>query len=222
MVAVDTFEKRYPSEAMAEIAWHRSQVARLAGVTTPAVLGRNGLGTLSFERIISAVPPTLAEMLAALRPLRGMPADGLIRFDPFLRIRPRLGTASPQIRAWLDTLAAQDGDLRWSALTVIHGDFHPGQTLRDADGRTWLLDLDDLALAPAEADLGNLAAWMATSTIGILSAQADTATKQVLTLWPGADPALTRHFCNIALVRRALKLAGKGQPWALDQLPLRM
>jgi Phosphotransferase enzyme family len=216
-----SFKKDYPSVAAADAAMHRSVAARQAGVPTPAVLGRNGTLQLSFERVISAEPPTLDEMVESLLRLNRMPLDGLSRFDPFLRIRPRLGAAPSHIRALVMELEARDAALRWPATTVIHGDFHPGQVMRDRSGMVWLLDLDDLALAPPEADLGNLAAWIATRAEGNLDTQARSAATMVLALAPHAAPDLTGHFLQIALVRRALKLAEKGLPWALDQLPLR-
>lgn len=219
--AASWFEKHYPSVSAADVAMQRSLVARMAGVPTPAVLGRDGPLRLSFERVVAGFPPTLSEMVEVLRWMKRMPPDGMIRFDPFFRIRPRLDGASPHIRALVFELEAQDASIRWSPSTVIHGDFHPGQTIRDHAGKIWLLDLDDLALAPPEADLGNLAAWVATRSEGNLNALADAALTELLALSPRADPALTGHFFQVALVRRALKLAEKGLPWAVDQLPLR-
>jgi hypothetical protein len=216
----DRFDKDYPSVAAANTALQRSLAARLAGVPTPAVLGRSGPAQLSFARITAAASPSLTGILAALQKLNRMPPYGLTRFDPFLRIRPRLANAPPHLLALVTALLAQDQALGWPAETVVHGDVHPGQTLQDASGNVWLLDLDDLALAPPEADLGNLAAWLATQTKGTLEDNARTALATVLALAPQADPSLTAHFQQIALIRRALKLAERGQPWALEQLPL--
>ncbi len=119
-----------------------------------------------------------------------------------------------------DNLRAQDAAIEWPARTVVHGDFHPGQTICDAMGRLWLIDLDDLALAPPEADLGNLAAWMATQAPGMLTQLATTARNSVLAVAADADPALTAHFQTIALVRRGLKLRIAGQGWVAEQLAL--
>lgn len=215
------FEKTYPSAAAADRALRRSLAARAAGVQTPAVLGRSGPLQLSFARIVAAAPPGLAEMIGGLQALNRMPKDGLTRFDAFLRIRPRLGAAPPGIQSLVAALEAQDAALGWPSASVIHGDFHPGQTVRDRSGTMWLLDLDDLALAPPEADLGNLAAWIATRSDGVLETRAESALAEVGALAPGADAGLIRHFLRIALVRRSLKLAEKGLPWALDQLALR-
>lgn len=218
---VGWFEKTYPSIQAADIALQRSLAAGTAGVPTPAVLARSKPRLLCFERIVPDGMPTLAGMLAAVQTLGRMPPDGLFRFDPFLRIRPRLAFASVRIQTLVAEMDAQDAALRWAATTVIHGDFHPGQTIRDASGKLWLLDLDDLALAPPEADLGNLAAWIATCSEGDLDQQAQAAMTRVIALTPGSNPALAGHFLRIALVRRALKLAGRGQSWALEQLPVR-
>jgi aminoglycoside phosphotransferase (APT) family kinase protein len=192
------FVKKYPSVQSADAALWRSRVARQAGVRTPAVLEAVG-------------KPGLADMQQVLVPLNRMPQESLTRFDPFLRIRPRLDRAPQQVQDIVHRLVAQDAALQWAGTAVIHGDFHPGQVICDSQGQPWLVDLDDLALAPPEADLGNLVAWMTTQYPPLLP----------LVLPKQADPDLTAHFRAIALVRRALKLAEKGQLWALDQLSLR-
>jgi hypothetical protein len=212
------FEKRYPSVARAEAALRRSLVARMAGIPTPAARQGNAVTCLVFNRIEVAAPPTLPRLIDTVLRLGRMSTEGLARFDPFLRIRPRLSAATSAIRDLHAELVAKDAALGWTATTVIHGDFHPGQCLQDRSGKIWLIDLDDLALGPPEADLGNLAAWIATSTTGDLASQTHSAVAQVQALTPQADPLLIAHFCRIARLRRALKLAGKGQPWALAQL----
>ncbi|MFZ3584440.1 phosphotransferase family protein [Loktanella sp. DJP18] len=188
---------------------------------TPAVLDRPTPNTVSFQRIVSAAKPSLTQMMLALGPLHGMRRDGLNRFDPFRRILPRLALAPDPVRLLAAALKAQDAALSWSPAAVIHGDLHPGQMLVDGRKKVWLVDLDDLALAPPEADLGNLAAWMATHAEGPLEGRTHEALSRLEAVSPLSDPALTDHFCRIALVRRALKLAEKGQIWALDQLALR-
>lgn len=215
------FLKRYSSQEAAETAFKRSIVAQAAGVPTPAVLGQSGPMVLSFERIAAQGKPLLGEMVQVVSLLHRMPPRGLARFDPFLRINSRLSAAPPPVGLLVDALQRQDAALCWSGVSAIHGDFHPGQTVRDSLGKVWLIDLDDMALAPPEADLGNLAAWLATQTTGELGALEADALAQVLPLAPDADPILVAHFCAIALVRRALKLAERGQCWVIGQLPLR-
>lgn len=213
------FEKRYPSAARAETALRRSLVARMAGVPTPSAWLGDASTRLMFDRIEAAAPPALSHLIETVGLLGQMPTTGLHRFDPFLRIRARLDAAPSAIRDLYAELVARDAAMGWPGSGVIHGDFHPGQCLQDGTGKVWVVDLDDLALGPPEADLGNLAAWLATRARGHLGTQAHTALDQVLALSPRRDPALVGHFCRIALLRRSLKLAGKGQPWALEQLP---
>jgi aminoglycoside phosphotransferase (APT) family kinase protein len=217
----DTFLKHYASDAAAELARRRSAAACAAGVPTPAVRGDDGPRVLCFDRITTQIKPTLDDMIRMLACLKAMPADGLDRFDPFMRIRPRFATTAPRIRKLIDEMQARDAVLRWPASAVVHGDFHPGQVMRDHEGRVWLIDLDDMALAPREADLGNLAAWLATQAPGQLNDLTARALAQVLELAQTADPGMTRHFFGIALVRRALKLQEQAADWVIDQLPLR-
>lgn len=213
-----TFEKRYSSAARAETALRRSLLARMAGVPTPAARLGEVPTSLIFDRIDTAAPPTLPRLIETVGLLGRMATEGLDRFDPFLRIRPRLAAAPSAICDLQAELVARDAALGWSAATVIHGDFHPGQCLQDRSGKVWLVDLDDIALGPIEADLGNLAAWIATSRTGDLAARTHSALVQVQALASQTNPLLIAHFCRIARLRRALKLAGKGQPWALAQL----
>jgi Phosphotransferase enzyme family len=217
-MSLAVFEKRYPSAARARAALRRSVVARMAGVPTPAARPGEASTSLLFDWVEAKAPPSLPQLIRAVGRLGRMATDGLNRFDPFLRIRPRLDLASSGIREMHAELVAQNATLDWPAETVIHGDFHPGQCLQDWSGKVWLVDLDDLALGPPEADLGNLAAWIATRARGNLDAQAKIAMDEVTAHAPKLDPALIGHFCRIALLRRALKLAGKGQHWALGQI----
>lgn len=214
------FRKAYASPQAAATARWRSRAALAAGVPTPAVLGEEGPAALIFGRIEAQGQPGLPEMVGLLTSLRAMPVDGLARHDPFRRILPRLRTVSPAMAELVAGLQTRDAALGWSATGVVHGDFHPGQVLRDAKGKHWLVDLDDLALAPHEADLGNLAAWLATQAPGHLKDQSEAAQGMLLALVPQADPRLLAHFCDIALVRRALKLAERDETWALSALAM--
>ncbi len=208
------FIKHYTSIEAAEAAVLRASTARQAGVRTPSVLERIGPRTLRFQQIAATGRPDPLALLSVLAPLNRMPHVGLSRFDPFLRIRPRLPGAPPHVQDLAHRLMAEDTGLNWPQTMVVHGDFHPGQVLCDAQGLLWLVDLDDLALAPPEADLGNLMAWMATQDMQDVSSQ-------VQGLAPGADRTLIRHFFKIAMLRRALKLAWKGKMDVLNRLALR-
>jgi aminoglycoside phosphotransferase (APT) family kinase protein len=213
------FYKRLATRAMAETALCRSAAARAAGVATPAASPTAIPEVVRFDRIEATGIATLAQMLTVLPPLHRMPQDGLRRFDPFARILPRLARADPQMHHLAKVLQRLDQAMAWDATHVVHGDFHPGQVLLDPAGQVWVIDLDDLALAPPEADLGNLAAWMATQIPGETGAQADHALAQIAAAAPWADPRLTRHFCKIALLRRALKMRERRQVSGPGPLP---
>jgi aminoglycoside phosphotransferase (APT) family kinase protein len=215
------FCKRYPTAEAAELARALCTAARNGGVPTPAVWQSAEADVLCFDRIEACGAASLKAMVATLTVLRQMPKAALGRFDPFVRIRPRLQAAPSAMRALVENLAARDAALAWPAAAVVHGDFHPGQVIRDQTGKVWLIDLDDLALAPAEADLGNLAAWIATQKPGHLGGAAADALVQVLSVASGADPRLTAHFLDVALIRRALKLQEKGVDWVVRQLSVR-
>jgi hypothetical protein len=217
-VMEEMFVKHYPSDFAAATALHRTRMARTAGVPTPAVQRSLGRGLLVYDRVHPAGDASLPAMLASLALLHRMPPSGLSRLDPFLRINPRLADAPAHLRRLFAILLRQDRAINWPARTPVHGDFHPGQVILSDHGTVWLVDLDDMALAPPEADLGNLAAWFATQRPGDLVPRCSAALTQVLTHAPGANPALATHFCRIALLRRALKLAEKGQPWVQNAL----
>jgi hypothetical protein len=219
--SASAFCKRYATAQAAEVARARSVAASKAGVPTPAVRQSDDAHVVCFDYIQPDKPASLEAMLSTRTQLHRMPTAGLARFDPFLRIRPRLEAAPSTIRALVAGLATKDATLGWPAKAVVHGDFHPGQVIRDQAGKVWLIDLDDLALGPVEVDLGNLVAWMATQTPGRLDGLTADALAEVLSVAEGADATLTAHFVSIALVRRALKLQRKGIDWVFRQLSLR-
>lgn len=219
----DQFHKRYPTAAAA-MALARSRAAQAAGVLTPQASPGPSADILSFLRIQSAGVPEPTAMIATLLALRRMSEDGLTRFDPFLRITNRLSDAPPSVQRHAQQLIARDRALDWPASGVVHGDFHPGQVIQDQQGKVWLIDLDDLALAPIEADLGNLAGWMATQHPAPLSQRLTECEAQVQELCgqlgENPDTGLMAHFASIAVLRRALKMNERGADWALAQLSL--
>jgi Phosphotransferase enzyme family len=105
-----------------------------------------------------------------------------------------------------------------SEQVVAHGDYHVGQLLfASPSDEPWLLDLDDLALAPRESDLGNFAAHLATveraakSSFDAFCALASL----VCRLYEGlvgheVDRDMVGVYGAIALVRRSLKLRERG------------
>lgn len=220
------FVKPYASAGIAREAMRRSAMARAAGVPTPEAQAGPTPESLAFDRIDgeSGVgllrDGDLKALLAPLRALQAAPPVGLSRFDPFLRIRPRLATgAFPGVTP--DLIAALSRDLPACGGTV-HGDFHFGQLIRDRNGKVWVLDLDDMAIGPAEADLGNLAAHLATT-----SATAEGPLETALAQWRGriiaawgqpCDMATLDRFKRIAALRRALKLKEQGRADLLPEL----
>lgn len=222
------FLKRYPSPEAADRALERSRLAREAGAPTPDARATPRAGHVSFSIVAGTMGSTLAAagridlLLPPLRPLRSMKQDGLGRLDPFARIDLRLAIGPDWLPARIEGLRTRP----WPATGVVHGDFHPGQVIRDQTGLVWLVDLDDLALGPVEADLGNLVAHLATAAStagGDLSGSLAGWTARVAGAWrrihSAPDRSLLEHFRTIAVVRRALKLAENGRPWVLHQLP---
>lgn len=223
-IEADRFLKTYPSAQAAALALRRTKLARAAGVVTPdaRVSARAELGFALIAGACGAeLLPDLKAVLAPLRGLAAMPPADFAALDPFRRIRPRLHLAPPALRDRVDQLMHQPMP---SSGHVCHGDFHPGQVIRDAAGTSWLIDLDDLAVAGAAADLGNLIAYLATSQPrpGTIAAALGQWTDAVMTAW-GSPPqhlsmADITYFTEIALIRRALKVAERGDLAVLDQI----
>jgi aminoglycoside phosphotransferase (APT) family kinase protein len=135
--------------------------------------------------------------------------DGVSPFDPLRRIRPRLDLLTDV------TLQTTLGRLARAVPTggaLIHGDFHLGQVICDAEGGGWLVDLDDLEIGPVEADLGNLIANLATqpTLTGPFAARLQHWRHSILEaarhLGQNSDPGRVDHFTALALIRRHLKL----------------
>ena len=149
----------------------------------------------------------LAAVLAAIGVLHGAAVSDLPVFDPLLRIRPRLAlTKVPALRAIAEEPVPQGH-------ATLHGDLHVGQAIRDLSGMVWIIDLDDLATGPPEADLANFAAHLATSPPqGGIADWSD----RVRRIWTGQGRALEQavfeQFLRFALLRRHLKLRAAGRP----------
>ena len=94
----------------------------------------------------------------------------------------------------------------------------------DRVGQAWLLDLDDIAAGPPEADIGNLIAHLATRPDTRLASPAAGLShwqrRVIATLPPGArlDPARLAAYRELALARRLLKGRARGDVWAAAQL----
>lgn len=212
--------KSYPSATAAQDALARAIALSAAGIATPRPDALTPTA-LAFPRLDGhSGPDLLADLPTLLSPLLALHSTalpGLPRHDPFRRISPRLSLAPPPLRARIATLTALP---RPQPTTPIHGDFHPGQVIADPDGTAWLIDLDDMALATPEADLGNLLAWLLTAP----AAQDQTPAKgwktALLNAWHGMQlhPATLCMETEIALIRRALKRAGAGDATPLHRL----
>ncbi len=141
------------------------------GVPTPPAIqyGKSGevwfpflAGVGGLERLVEEGPDTLSNLLGPVVQLHKIPIpDRLEAFDPFARIVERV--RGPDDAA-IDSLAEKyRRSLPAPKVTgIIHGDFHAGQLLTDNSHQVWLLDLEDLAVGPGEADIGNFAAHLAT------------------------------------------------------------
>ena len=204
----------------------RTGALRAAGVATPEARATDQSDVVAFPRIqgesgltmlIDRGEVALAPLVAAAAVLHGADAPKLQRLDPLTRIRPRLADGAP---SWIE---------RWIRCHLppargggpVHGDLHAGQLIRDRRGRVWLLDLDDLAAGPPEADLGNFAAHLATRPETRRGEPLMGLTywlTQVLVHAPGADPGIAARYGRIALLRRALKLAEQGERALLEAL----
>lgn len=219
--------KRFSAATAATAALNRAEALQAAGIATPIPI-REDDRTLRFPRITGTTGPDLIQGLPdLLSPLLGLnrlrlPTLGLPQHDPLLRIRPRLALAPATVAR-----LAQQQVTRLPATmdTICHGDFHPGQVIRDAAGRSWLLDLDDLALGPVEADLGNLIAWLASQSLRDprpLADRLNDARASLVAAWTGlggrTDHAILDPYMTLAIIRRALKRAERGDPSLLDEL----
>jgi hypothetical protein len=204
--------KSYPSEAAAGHAITRAAQLSAAQIMTPVPVAPTPT-TLAFPRLHGRsgidLLGDLQTLLAPLQTLHRTPIPNLPSHDPFRRITPRIPLAPPSLQTRIAILAALP---RPQPTATIHGDFHPGQVIADADGTAWLIDLDDMALATPEADLGNLLAWLLTAPAVQEQRPATGWKSALLNAWNGAHlhPATLCIETEIALIRRGLKRAGAG------------
>lgn len=212
--------KSYPSAAITHAALIRAEALRAAGLDTPAAT-RMDATTLAFDRLSgrsgAVLIRDLPTLLAPLAALHCTPVPDLPPHDPFRRIMPRLPLAPATLRARIATLATQP---RAMPTATLHGDFHPGQVIATADGTAWLIDLDDMAHGPAEADVGNLLAWCLTAPETRDAPPSGGWRKALVAAWRGNElhPATLSFETEIALVRRALKRFAKGDGTPLERL----
>lgn len=212
------FVKHYFDHSTAQEALRRSSVLRAAGVPTPAVLGVTGDKALCFEHIEgqtarARVVDNLLPLLSVVARLHRASVTDLPGYDPFLRIRPRV-----TLRTKLPVGEILSEPVPTGGAT-LHGDLHVGQFIRSDDETVWLVDLDDLAIGPPEADLANFAAHLATSqpsrSIGDWSDRVCGAWVQV---GEAVDHRVFGRFLRFALLRRHLKLREAERPDFEDEI----
>lgn len=210
---------------------------RIQGPTARQILASQG--PAASRQDIERWESTLAQVLAAVIGFHRCPpgALGLAPYDPLARVRPRLlpkvlrsleraGLASGPVVETVRRVAHELQRLpsraaASGAIGVIHGDFHAGQLVFEFGMPVpWLIDLDDLALAPAEADLANFAAHFAT-TPELSVAPVEDAMTWLTDILGDLYEAKTgravsdrrlRIYGAAALLRRMFKLAQSGRP----------
>lgn len=210
------FYKRVESPVEAERLIDRAHRITRAGGHTPAAEYCPGLNAVAFPAIDGSAGVALidraglSELLVPLQAVRRSGVPGLPVHDPLAKVTQRLGVDAPH---WLTERVAYLADMITDTGGVVHGDFHCGQLIRDGAGVVWVIDLEDMARGPVEADLGNFVAHLATRAE---TRRADFAegirfwSERVLSVWgrlgETCDPALFWRYVDIALTRRALKL----------------
>lgn len=216
------FYKRYESAELATTALERSRACRAGGLATPEARTTSMPDVLRFELISGKPVPQddKAALISALRPVTGLKVGGLTQHDPFARIDARLWRTPEKLLRRIEALRAIPLPPGGGS---VHGDFHPGQVMRDGFGKLWLIDLDDMATGPVEADIGNLAAYLATQPHAPPPQDAGPdETRWLCAAWRAAggecDPDLAMHYTAIALIRRALKLVKRGRAEVLESL----
>ena len=210
------FYKRVGDPGEVDRLIDRARQIGLAGGRTPVPEYCPDKQALAFSLVRGATGValidggTLSDLLAPLRAVSRAALTDLAPYDPFAKIPARLGPEPPR---WLTDRLAGLADIPPGSPGVVHGDFHCGQLIRDGSGRIWVVDLDDMAFGPVEADLGNFAAHLATRPetrredlrVGVRDWGG-----RVLEAWnrlsAPCEPTLFWRHLDIALIRRALKL----------------
>lgn len=112
-------------------------------------------------------------LLHGSAPAGGLPAFGRLHPDRVQHCADIIGRARPDVARRTEALAARlrstipESEPR----VVLHGDCHPGNALVDGDAVA-LIDLDQMGLGPAAADLGSLVARLRyAATVDELGAQ---------------------------------------------------
>lgn len=211
------FAKTFADEPSASEAVRRSMALRAQGLATPAARCEGRM--VLFDRL-DGVSGLALEQTAPdpwLRPLAQLHLchlDGLSLAEPLRRIRPRNALLTSSVLADALSRLAESPP---RGTTLLHGDFHLGQLIRDDAGQVWMVDLDDLCLGPPEADLANLIANLATQSRlpGNFSSRLAQCRSGITRVWTCLglscrEPVLDHHLA-LALIRRHLKLREAGR-----------
>ena len=206
------FLKRYADAELAREALRRTRALRRNSVQTPAVGPGPDAMTLVFDRIAGQTGRALiglpvAPLLRELSRVHAATVPDLPAYDPLLRIRSRLNlTDKPLLRDIADGRVP-------TGRAVLHGDLHVGQFIVEPSGAVWLVDLDDMAVGPPEADIANFAAHLATT---VPSRGIAACAGEVCRVWTGlggvVDPGVFTRLLHLSLLRRHLKLREAGRP----------
>ena len=206
------FLKVHSDAQIAAEALRRATLLAGQGIATPRASRGAAVDEVLFEHIDGAtgaalIPGETQNILQLLASLHSTDVPGLASYDPFLRVHTRLhlNQALPIQDIVEETVP--------TGTATLHGDLHVGQFIKDKHGIIWVIDLDDLAKGPIEADLANFAAHLATSEqFGGFEYWFD----EIRLAWrrqgQNLDDEVFKRFFRFALVRRHLKLreAGRG------------
>jgi aminoglycoside phosphotransferase (APT) family kinase protein len=151
-------------------AWFKTVDAptiRLAGPADQPV-EYEGLSATVWDYVPPNSVPNADDLGQVLKEFHGLPAPDfdLPHWDPIGTARKRIADAEALedsdrkiLLDWCDRLAPEvDALLRSSARTLIHGDAHVGNLLRQPDGRVILCDFDSTCFGPPGVDLAAVAA----------------------------------------------------------------
>ena len=206
------FIKTHRDAASAAEALRRPIALHGQGLATPAPMPGPVENDIHFDRIEGTsgrvlIAENLDSLLQSVARLHRSYVSDLPPFDPYLRIRPRLHLSDVTAVHAIVEETVPTGD------ATLHGDLHSGQFIRDAGGTVWIVDLDDLAIGPPEADIANLVAHLATSGTGFNITRWSSVVRRV---WFEQGQCLSQdvfsRFLRLALVRRHLKLREAGRP----------
>jgi tRNA A-37 threonylcarbamoyl transferase component Bud32 len=192
-------------------AVHGRRMAEATGDEETADLERFGVAVAGFHGLAVSHAP----LLDRFAPLHLRENAAIIG-----TIRPDVSDAAEHLAARLIADAVPDGET-----LCLHGDLHPKNAIMCAD-RVALIDVEDVALGAAAADVGSLlASFVYRRETGRLSRDACRA--RMLAFFAGyetvrrlpATPSLQWHTAAAMLVERAARAVTRIRPLGLEHLP---